>query len=132
MAYDAATDTLYVFNGKCCTSSVLPTAYRLKRGSDGKFHVESYQPLPSGSDFTASAVHPTDGKLYVGVNGTVRQYTYATNTLGSSFSISGVSGILGMSLLRRRRRPPGRGHGHAGSSAPTGRPRRSCRAGAST
>jgi PKD repeat protein len=98
MAYDRSTDTLYVFNGKCCTSSVLPTAFRLKRGGDQKFHVESYQPLPSGSDYTAAAVHPVDGKLYVGVNGTVRQYTYATNTIGSSFSISGVSGILGMSF----------------------------------
>jgi PKD repeat protein len=98
MAYDRSTDTLYVFNGKCCTSSVLPTAFRLKRGSDRKFHVESYQALPTGSDFTASAANPTDGKLYVGVNGTLRQYTYATNTLGSSFSISGVSGILGMSF----------------------------------
>ncbi len=98
MAYDASTDTLYAFSGKCCTSSVLPTAFRLKRGGDHKFHVESYQALPSGSDFTAAAVHPVDGKLYVGVGGAVRQYTYATNTVGSNFSISGVSGILGMSF----------------------------------
>ena len=98
MAYDTATDTLYAFSGKCCTSSVLPTAFRLKRGSDHKFHVESYQPLPSGSDFTASAVHPGDGKLYVGVGSTVRQYTYDSNTVGSTFSVTGVSGIYGMSF----------------------------------
>lgn len=98
MAYDNATDTLYAFSGKCCTSSVLPTAYRLKRGSDHKFHVESYQALPTGSDFTASAVHPGDGKVYAGVGGAVRQYTYATNTLGSTFSIAGATGILGMSF----------------------------------
>lgn len=98
MAYDPGSDTLYAFSGKCCDSSVLPTAYRLTRGGDGKFHVESHQPLPSGSDFTASTVRPADGKLYVGVNSSIRQYTYATNTVGSSLSLSGVSGIYGMSF----------------------------------
>jgi PKD repeat protein len=98
MAYDPGSDTLYAFSGKCCDSSVLPTAYRLTRGGDGKFHVESHQPLASGSDFTASAVRPADGKLYVGVNSSIRQYTYTTNTIGSSLSLSGVSGIYGMSF----------------------------------
>jgi PKD repeat protein len=96
LAYDPTTDTLYAFNGKCCTSSVIPAAFRLTRGGDNKFHVESYQPLPSGSDYTAAAVRPTDGKLYLAVNSSLRQYTYTTNTLGSNFSISGVSGILGL------------------------------------
>jgi PKD repeat protein len=96
LAYDPNSDTLYAFSGKCCDSTVLPTAYRLQRGGDGKFHVESYQPLPSGSDFTASAIRPADGKLYVGNGSSVRQYTYTTNTVGSTLSLSGVSGVYGI------------------------------------
>jgi len=98
MAYDPVRDLLYAFSGKCCTSSELPTAFRLTRGSDNKFHVESYQPLPSGSDFTAAALRASDGKLYVGVGSDLRQYTYTTNLVGSIFHVSGLSGILGMSF----------------------------------
>ena len=95
-SYDAVNDTLYVFSGKCCQSSVQPTVYRLKRGADHTFHPESYQPLASGSDFTASDWNPQDAKLYVGVGSNIRTYDYKTNTAGSTFSISGVSGIYGM------------------------------------
>lgn len=95
-AYDASTDTLYVFNGKCCTSSVLPTAYRLKRGADHTFHPESWQPLPSGTDFTAADWNARDNKLYVGVSKYLRTYDYRTNTAGPTFSISGVSSIYGL------------------------------------
>ena len=98
MAYDAQTDTLYTFSGKCCSSSVLPTAYRLRRGSDRTFHPDSYQPLPAGSDYTAAAWHPGDHRLYVGVGSDVRTYDYATNTPGSVFQVGGVSGIFGMSF----------------------------------
>ena len=66
MAYDEATDTLYVFSGRAAASSVLPTAFRLKRGSGGRFKVESYQPLASGSDYTAAGWNKADGKVYVG------------------------------------------------------------------
>ncbi len=48
MAYDEATDTLYAFSGRCCQSSVLPTAFRLTR-TGGTFKVESYQPLATGA-----------------------------------------------------------------------------------
>jgi PKD repeat protein len=96
MAYDRATDTLYAFSGNCCSSSVLPTAFRLKRGGDGAFHPESWQPLPSGSSYTASAWNPADGKLYVGVKSTLRTYDYPTNSPGATFGVSGLSGILGM------------------------------------
>jgi hypothetical protein len=98
MAYDPVRDQLYAFSGKCCDSSALPTAFRLTRGGDNKFHVESYQPLPSGSDFTAAGLRPSDGKLYVGVGSDLRQYTYTTNVVGSIFHVSGLSGILGMSF----------------------------------
>jgi PKD repeat protein len=97
MAYDARSDTLYAFSGKCCNSSALPTVFRLKRVG-GAFQLESYQPLASGSDFTGAAWNPTDGKLYVGVSSSLRTYDYVTNTPGSTFSISGVSGIYGMSF----------------------------------
>ena len=50
IAYDRANDVLYVFSGNCCTSSILPTAFRLTRQS-GQFQVESYQPLPTGADY---------------------------------------------------------------------------------
>ena len=98
MAYDPANDVLYAFSGKCCSSSELPTAFRLTRGGDHNFRVESYQPLPSGSDFTAAALRASDGKLYVGVGSSMRQYTYASNSVGSTFQVSGLSGILGMSF----------------------------------
>src|ERR671923_10670 len=98
MAYDAATDTLYAFNGKCCTSSVLPTAFQLTRRSDGSFFPESFQPLPSGSDFTAAGWNPGDQRLYVGTGSTLRTYNYQTNTAGPTFQVSGLSGILGMTF----------------------------------
>ena len=97
MAYNPANDTLYAFSGPCCSSSARPTAFRLKR-SNGHFRVESHQPLPSGVSLTAAAVRPTDGKLYVGKGSSLRTYVYTSNTLGSTFSISGLSGILGLSF----------------------------------
>ncbi len=98
MAYDKINDTLYVFSGKCCTSSVLPTSYRLKRGAGNTFHPEAWQALPSGSDYTASAWHPGDHKVYVGVGSVIRTYDFSTNASGSTFGVSGVSGIFGMSF----------------------------------
>jgi PKD repeat protein len=98
MAYDRVADTLYVFSGKCCSSSVRPSVFRLKRGGDGSFYPESWQPLASGSDFTAAAWHPVDGKLYVGVGSDLRTYDYRTNTPGSIFHVSSLSGIFGMSF----------------------------------
>ena len=97
LAYSPVNDTLYAFSGSCCSSSAKPTAFRLKR-SNGRFVVESHQPLPAGSSFTAAAVRPTDGRLYVGSGSSLRTYTYPSNALGSTFSISGLSGILGLSF----------------------------------
>ena len=48
MAYDASTDTLYVFSGKCCDSSVLPTAFRLTRVS-GHFQLDSINHFRRGA-----------------------------------------------------------------------------------
>jgi len=95
MAYDASTDRLYVFSGKCCDTSVLPTAFRLSRVS-GNFQLDSYQPLPTGSDFTASAWSPTDNKVYVGVRKELRTYDFETNVVGPIFRVPNLFGILGL------------------------------------
>lgn len=97
MAYDEANDILYVFSGPCCSSGVLPTAFRLMR-SGGTFKVESYQPLSSGANYTASGWNSADGKLYVGVGAQIRSYNYVTNTAGSSFRVPDLKGILGMTF----------------------------------
>lgn len=95
LAYDESTDTLYAFSGSCCTSTVLPTAFRLTR-QNGSLQLESYQPLAAGSDFTASDWNPADGKIYVGLSKNIRTYDYVTNVAGPTFQISGLSGILGL------------------------------------
>jgi PKD repeat protein len=97
IAYDSVSDTLYVFSGTCCTSSVKSTAFRLKRQFDGSFRPESWQPL-ANYDFTGAAWNPADGLLYVGVNSTLRTYNYASNAASPTFTITGVSGILGLSF----------------------------------
>jgi hypothetical protein len=97
MAYDEATDTLYAFSGPCCQSSVLPTAFRLTRTS-GTFKVESYQPLGSGADYTAAGWNKADGKVYVGVGAQIRSYNYVTNTASSTFRVTGLTGILGLTF----------------------------------
>jgi predicted amino acid-binding ACT domain protein len=55
LAYDAANDILYAFSGSCCSSSALPTAFRLMRDGSHRLSIESYQPLATGSDFTAAS-----------------------------------------------------------------------------
>ena len=96
MAYDTSTDSLYVFSGKCCDASVLPTAFRLKRDANHAFQLESYQPLPTGSDFTAAAWSPTDHMVYVGVRKELRTYDFETNVVGPIFRVLNLTGILGL------------------------------------
>jgi DNA-binding beta-propeller fold protein YncE len=95
MAYDRTNDVLYVFSGPCCNSSIRATAFRLTRQS-GQFRVESYQPLPTGADYTGAAWSPTDGKIYVGKGREVRSFDYASGTASASFTIAGARGITGM------------------------------------
>jgi DNA-binding beta-propeller fold protein YncE len=95
LAYDRTHDVLYAFSGACCTSSVRATAFRLTRQS-GQFQVESYQPLPTGADYTGAAWSPTDRKIYVGKGRQMRSFDYASATEGGAFSVGGVRGILGM------------------------------------
>jgi DNA-binding beta-propeller fold protein YncE len=94
IAYNWRKDVLYVFSGPCCNSSMRATAFRLTRRS-GRFKVESYQPLPTGADYTAAAWSPTDGKIYVGKGEEIRSFNYAAGTASASFRV-GVRGITGM------------------------------------
>jgi hypothetical protein len=98
MAYDPSSDALYAFSGTCCKASVKPSVFRLTRGAGRRFHVESYRPLPSDSDFTAAAVRASDGKMYVGLHGNLWPYSYTTNKVGSAYHIPGIDGIRGMSF----------------------------------
>ena len=95
IAYNRRKDVLFVFTGPCCNSSMHATAFRLTRRS-GRFKVESYQPLPTGADYTAAAWSPTDGKIYVGKGKEMRSFNYATGTTSAPFGVDGVGGILGM------------------------------------
>jgi hypothetical protein len=97
MAYDEANDILYAFSGPCCSSSVLPTAFRLMRAG-GTFRVESFQPLSSGADYTASGWNRADGKIYVGKGAQLRSYSYVTNSAGPIFKVTDLIGILGMTF----------------------------------
>ena len=96
MAYDEANDVLYVFSGPCCSASVLPTVFRLMRGSGGRLQVESFQPLASGANYTGAGWNGGDGKLYVGVARRLRSYDYVTNTAGPIFRVPDLAGITGM------------------------------------
>jgi hypothetical protein len=96
IAYDLANDTLYVFSGPCCDSSILPAVFRLTRDGSGALQVDAYQPLPRTFDFTAAAWNPADGKVYVGHAQQLRTYDFATNVAGSTFSVPGLAGITGM------------------------------------
>ena len=98
MAYDRAHDTLYVFSGSCCSSTVNPTVFRLKRNSRGKLYVESYQPLASSANYTAAAWNAANGKIYVGYGQDLRIYSYTTNTAGRAFRVPNLTGITGMSF----------------------------------
>ncbi len=95
LAYDTVNDRLYVFSGSCCTAAALPTAFRMQR-SGSRLALESWQPLPPGTEFTAAGWNPADRRLYVGSGSQLRSYDYVSNTSGSPFSLAGVSNLLGV------------------------------------
>lgn len=98
MAYDRAHDLLYVFSGSCCSSTVKPTVFRLRRNARGKLFVESYQPLASSANYTAAAWNAANGKIYVGHGPDLRTYNYTTNTAGHDFNVPDLTAITGMSF----------------------------------
>ena len=96
IAYDRAHDTLYVFSSTCCGPSVLPAAFRLRRGPNGVFRVVSYQPLPAALKISAAGWNAANGKLYVGFGSGMRTYDYARNSIGRAFSVPNLTDITGM------------------------------------
>jgi hypothetical protein len=99
IAYNRRKDFLYVFSGPCCRSSMRATAFRLTRRS-GRFRVESYQPLPTGADYTGAAWSPADRKLYVAKGRRIRSFHYASGTARASFRIRRLGGgITGMDFV---------------------------------
>ena len=91
LAYDANADVIYAFSG---STGATPTAFRLTRAANDQFQVESWQPLPS--EWTGAGWRAADGLTYVANGTTIRTYNFAANTFGPSFSISGLSQILGL------------------------------------
>jgi hypothetical protein len=102
LAYDAATDSLFAFSGSCCSRSVLPTVFRLKRRA-GRLRVESFRPLRSGTNFTGAAWNRGSKKLLVTSGGTFRTYAYRSGSLGPRFRLRNVRGVTGMGFSRKGR-----------------------------
>jgi hypothetical protein len=98
IAYDPDHDALYVFSGSCCSSSVKPTVFRLKRNARGNLFVQSFQPLPSSSNFTAAAWNAANGRIYVGQGPDLRTFNYVTGRVGPTFRVPDLTGITGMSF----------------------------------
>jgi hypothetical protein len=95
IAYDADTDSLFVFSGNNSPTDQ-PTAFRLTR-QGGSLELTDYQPLTPDSDFTAAAWNADDSTIYVGKARSIRPYDYDANTAGSPIpAIAGVTNILGM------------------------------------
>lgn len=96
LAYDATNDTLYLFSGNCCgVAPYDPTVFRLLRGADGRFQVDSYRALPEGTDPTGAGWRPGVG-LYLAHGGRVTSYNFATNVLGTPVPVNAPGGIEGM------------------------------------
>jgi hypothetical protein len=95
LAYDVDSDTLYAFSGPCCSSSMLPTAFRLTRRL-GTLQVTDWQPLASTADYTGAAWNPGNDTIYVGKGRRFRSFDYSTAAGGPAFGVGGVSAITGM------------------------------------
>ena len=96
VAYDDANDTLYVFSGTCCTSSVKPTVFRLQRTSrTGAFSIDSWQPLLAPYN-DLSGVGARGSEIWVGAGKTLAMFDYVTNTTTSPRTFLGISGYLGI------------------------------------
>jgi hypothetical protein len=98
VAYDRKKDRVFVLSGSCCSPEEKPTAFRLKR-ERGKLRLDSYLPLPAGSDFTAAAWNPAERQLYVGLGNLVWPYRYKRNGVGAPVAVP-VSDLTGMTFTR--------------------------------
>jgi len=97
LAYDATTDTMYAFAGNKAGTPAISSVFRLSRTS-GDLQLDSFQPLPTGTDFTAAAWRPNDGKVYVAKNRSFRTYNYNTNTSSAIFQVPNLDEVLGMTF----------------------------------
>ncbi len=100
VVYDPTDDVLYVTSGIAPSQTlpgtgVHPAVWQLTRVG-GHFKPTSWQELPAGEDPTAAGWRPGTG-LYFGKGTKLKTYDFASNTLGSSFSI-GVSDIVGVTF----------------------------------
>ena len=80
-----------MFSGACCGTAgpFFPTAFRLHRDANQKFKVDSYQPLPEGTDPVAATFRVGTG-IYFGKGTKIRTYNYATNTIGADIKLLGT------------------------------------------
>jgi hypothetical protein len=97
MAYDGATDSLYVFSGSCC---------RQRQRAPHGLPAEARQrwPVPGGvlpaapgrNELHRRGVEPRNHRLYVGSGRMLRTYSYRSNTRGPRFRVPKLRGILGI------------------------------------
>ena len=97
MAYDEASDALYVFSGECCHGTARPTVFRLTRRR-GDLKLDSWQPLTKTSEFTAAGWNAVDHSLYVAMGADLQTYDYQSNVVGQPFQIPGLTRILGLTF----------------------------------
>jgi hypothetical protein len=118
----ATDDALYVTSGNCCTAGFPavyvdgdnnpatpptlssypfhPTVWKLTRDGSGHFKPAQWQALPEGTDPTAAGFRPGVG-MYFGHSKTVQTYDFASNSLGSTFTLpvpNGTSDIVGLAF----------------------------------
>ena len=101
LAYDVNSDTLYLFSGLCCNSSILPTAFRLTR-KNGALQVTDWQSLASTADYTGAAWNPSNDSIYVGKVGR-SAFRLRVGRAGTPFKVAGVSGSWAWTSPRAER-----------------------------
>ncbi|MBK5288858.1 MAG: hypothetical protein JJE46_10360 [Acidimicrobiia bacterium] len=86
-AYDLINDKLYIFSGNCCGVAPFdPAVFRLSRNASGVFAVDSYQPLPEGTNAAASGVVLGGALTSARVRRSVRTTTRRTPSVRTSRS----------------------------------------------
>jgi hypothetical protein len=75
-----------------------PTVWKLTRDGSGHFKPSQWQALPDGEDPTAAGITPS-GTIWLGHSTKIKTYDFASNSLGSDKSLSGISAdIVGINF----------------------------------